>query len=80
MTSPSPFQLYAGITLFLGTSLAVLAATVGSDPLAGMILVGGSLLTAWTIATQGERWRAVGRSCAMRRGGSLRCSGTHRGA
>lgn len=55
-TNPSPFQLYAGLTLFLGTSLAVLAATAGSDPLAGMILVGGSLLTAWSIATQGERW------------------------
>ena len=57
MTSnPSPFQLYAGLTLFSGTAIAVLAATVGSDPLAGMILVGGSLLTAWSIATQGERW------------------------
>ena len=56
MTSPSPFQLYAGLALFSGTAIAVLAATAGSDPLAGMILVGGSLLTAWTIATQGERW------------------------
>jgi len=57
MTSnPSPFQLYAGITLSAGTAIAILAATVGSDPLAGMILVGGSLLTAWSIATQGERW------------------------
>ena len=55
-TNPSPFQLYAGLALFTGTAIAVLAATAGSDPLAGMILVGGSLLTAWTIATQGERW------------------------
>ena len=53
-TDPSPFQLYAGLTLFTGTAIAVLAATLGSDILSGMILVGGSLLTAWSIATQGE--------------------------
>ena len=53
-SNPSPFQLYAGLTLLLGTSIAVLAATLGSDILSGMILVGGSSLTAWSIATQGE--------------------------
>ncbi len=60
-------QLLAGLTFFAGTAIAVLAMTLGSDPLTGIIVLGGSSLVAWSIAAQGERWRVGGRTCATRR-------------
>ena len=51
---PSHLQLLAGITFFAGTAIAILASTLGSDPLTGIIVLGGSPLVAWSIAAQGE--------------------------
>lgn len=68
MTSdPSICQLSAGLVLFGGTILAVLASTVGDDLLTGIILVGGSILLAWAVATRGERWSSTVSCCRMRR-------------